>query len=98
MFACAHGTVQPPSSQSQSAAGAGRDFKAVVILWFYGGLDSYNVLVPYKGHCNTKNDTDGSITGTVGATYDLHEEYKYARQGESFGQGVGGGMGHNDSE
>ena len=46
----------------------GRAYKAIVVLFFHGGIDSYNVLVPHSS-CVTDS----------GVTHDMYAEYEQVR-------------------
>ncbi len=55
----------PPKVASQ-----GRRYKAIVMVFFAGGMDSWNLIVPHTG-CTT--------TASGGAAFDLHNEYMTLR-------------------
>jgi cullin-associated NEDD8-dissociated protein 1 len=76
-----HSTHTPRKrlAKADAATSKGRDYKAVVVLYLDGGVDSFNVLVP-RSNCSVKR-SDGS--GRM--PHDLFSEYANIR---GFARGV----------
>lgn len=55
---------ETPRQLSSSSPSLGRPYKAVIVLYLNGGVDSYNLLVPHSGCGSGSNTVDAQYTTT----------------------------------